>query len=126
MARSYAGGPADAVLVSDGGYEQSKPSLAAVRALAEAGYRPFVTVSGKHSLAAASRHCQGRILVPSADATPAAFAEAVATVLASGRFVMLLGTSDPVVRVLRLPSHELLDKAILEDRAPASGLRCPP
>jgi predicted ATP-grasp superfamily ATP-dependent carboligase len=31
-----------------------------------------------------------------------------------------------VIRVLQLPSHELLDKTVLEARAPAAGLRCPP
>jgi hypothetical protein len=114
------------VLVSDGGYEQSKPSVAAVRALAAAGYRPVVTVSGGHPLAAASKFCAGRIDVPSADDQPEAFAHAMREVLATGEFLTLIPTSDAVVRALRLASYELIDKAVLEERAPAAGLQCPP
>jgi len=64
--------------------------------------------------------------VPSADAHPGRFAEEIRRILAAGDYLTLIPTSDVVVRVLGLPSHELLDKAVLEDRAPAAGLRCPP
>src|SRR5205807_2631026 len=115
-----------AVLVSDGGYGQSKPSLAAVRALAMAGYRPVVTTSGSLSMAAASRYCTGRIPVPSADLDPNGFASTVEAELATGRYLGLLPTSDAVVGALRLSSHELLDKSVLALRAEEVELRCPP
>ena len=118
--------PRPAVLVSDGGTEQSKPSLAAVRALAAGGYRPLVTVSGGLSLAAASRFCAGRVPVPSVHLSPDAFREAITKHLEHHDYVAVLPTGDRVIRELRLPSHELLDKGVLEERAPASGLRCPP
>src|SRR5438552_3499767 len=91
-------GPGFDVLVSDGGYEQSKPSLATVRALAAAGYRPVVTVSGRNGLAASSKFCAARLHVPSADDAPDDFARAVTDEMARNPYVTLLPTSDVVIR----------------------------
>jgi hypothetical protein len=52
------------VLVSEGGYGASRAAVAAVRALAGAGYRAAVTETNGRSLAGASRACARRVTVP--------------------------------------------------------------
>ena len=56
-------GPAR-VLVSDQVGGRSRSAVATVRALASAGYRPMVAVSGRRSSAALSRSCAGVVHVP--------------------------------------------------------------
>ena len=72
----------------------------------------MVTVSGGLSLAAASRFCAGRVPVPSVHLSPDAFREAITKHLEHHDYVAVLPTGDRVIRELRLPSHELLDKGV--------------
>lgn len=111
-----------AALVTDGGNGQGRSALAAVRALAAAGWRATVTVSGRWSLAGASRRCAARVRVPPAtDAN--AYAEAVQAELDGGSFDAVLPASDAAVRALGWPVARLLDKVALDAAASAVGLR---
>lgn len=112
------------VLVTDGGDGQARSSLAAVRALAAAGYRPAVTVSSRSSLAASSRYCARRVPVPPV-AEPG-YAEAVQAELSARPYLTMLAASDTALLALGAPVGHLVDKAELVARARQSGLAVPP
>lgn len=111
------------VLVTDGGTGQGRSALAAVRALAAAGYRAAVTTSGDHSLAAASRHSRRRVPVPAAAAP--GYADAVRAELASRPYLTVLAASDQALIALGIATTELLDKGSLASAARAAGIATP-
>jgi predicted ATP-grasp superfamily ATP-dependent carboligase len=112
------------VLVTDGGDGQNRSALEAVRALGAAGYRAVVTVSGRGSLAAASRHCSRRVAVPAVG--DGRYAAAVRAELESRDYVCVLPASDAALVALAADGVELVDKAKLAERAAAAGLDVPP
>jgi predicted ATP-grasp superfamily ATP-dependent carboligase len=112
------------VLVSDHVDGRSRSAVAAVRALGQAGYSPLVTVSGGPSAAGASRSCAGVLRVPPVDA--ADYRESIEGHLAALPGATVLAASDAVLVALGLPGAELVDKAVLPERAEAAGLSVPP
>lgn len=114
------------VLISEGGSGESRAAVAAVRALAMAGYHPVVTVCGDLSLAGASRYCAGHVPVPPVASDPCGYAEAVRAELARGRYLALLPASDPALLALDLPVRHLLDKVACAAAAERVGLQVPP
>jgi hypothetical protein len=113
----------DWVLVTDGGTGQGRSALAAVRALAAAGYRAAVTTSGPHSLAAASRHCHRRLAVPPVH--DPGYADTVRAELASGDYLTVLPASDGALLELGTPVPHLIDKSSLGRAAAEVGLATP-
>ena len=114
------------VLISEGTSGESRAAVAAVRALAAAGYRPAVTVSGPLSLAAASRHCARRVTTPPVETQPQAYAEAIRRELAARPYHAFFPGSDAAILALGLPVRSFLDKVECARRAEAAGLRVPP
>lgn len=112
------------VLVTDGSEYQTRSTLAAVRALAAGGYHPAVTVSGPHSIAAASRFCERRVETPPASAS--GYREAVQAEMDTGRYLTVLPASDASLLALGFPVEHLIDKAAAGQRAAAVGLPVPP
>lgn len=110
------------VLITDGGPGQARSTLAAVRALAKAGYRPSVTVSGPHSIAGASRYCERRVPVPPAG--DSAYAARVNDELRDG-YLTVLPASDAALVALGHPGAELADKSVLYRRASGAGILTP-
>src|SRR3954471_11493262 len=108
------------VLVSDNADGRSRSAVAAVRAVAAAGYRPVVAVSGGRSAAAASRSSAGRVHLPAAGSGE--FPRAVQDFLAAHPGAHVVPASDSVLVALGLPGAELVDKAALPRRAAAAGL----
>jgi hypothetical protein len=94
-----------------------------VRALAAAGYRAAVTVSGP-SLAAFSRHCDRKVEVP--PVTDPAYAPAVRAELERHPYVALFPASDPALLALEAPGSHLLDKLTLAELAEKAQLEMPP
>jgi predicted ATP-grasp superfamily ATP-dependent carboligase len=111
------------VLVTDSGDGQARSSLAAVRALAPAGYRPAVAASGSYSLAAASRFCLRRVEVPPAGSPD--YADAIHRELRSPPHLTVLAASDAALLALQLPGEQLVDKSRLAERALSVGLPIP-
>ena len=109
------------VLVTAG--SRRRASVEAVRGLAAGGYRAAVTVSGP-SLAAASRHCARRVVVP--PVTDPGYASAVRAELDSGGYLTVLPASDPALLALDAPGADLADKVMLEKRAERAGFEMPP
>ena len=114
------------VLVTSGDNHGSRAALAAVRALAAGGYRPSVTVSGRRSLAGASRYCERRVEVPSATSDPTAFATGVRAELSAGSYLTVLPISEPVLLALDLPVSPLVSKVAIAASAPLAGIPVPP
>ena len=117
-------GAGGVVLVSDHVDGRSRSAVAAVRALAAAGHRPVVTVSGRPSAATASRDCAGVLRVPAADSPD--FRKAMEEHLRSHPGTTVLPASDAVLVALELPGAPLVDKGELPARAAAAGLDVPP
>lgn len=111
------------VLVTDGGCGQDRASLAAVRALRRAGYRVAVAGSGPGSLAAASRHAERWIPVPSAG--DPAYPVAIREILDAGPFLTVLPSSDAALLALDAPVRHLVDKQMLASTASAAGFVVP-
>jgi hypothetical protein len=82
-----------------------------------------VTVSGP-SLAAASRHCARKVVVP--PVTDPGYAPAVRAELASGGYLTVLPASDPALLALDAPGADLANKVMLEKRAERAGFEMPP
>ena len=116
--------PGDWVLVTDGGNGQARSTLAAVRSLARAGYRPAVTVSAPLSIAAASRHCGRAVRVP--PVTDADYEAAVKAELAAHTYLTVLAASDAALLALGAPVEHLVDKGVVAERAAGAGLLVPP
>ncbi len=113
------------VLVTDGGSGQGRSALAAVRALHDWGYRVAVTVSGSHSLAAASRHCSRR--VPAHDVSdPSRYKQDILKETRARPYLTVMATSDSALLALGAPVKHLVDKTRLVERASKAGLEMPP
>jgi hypothetical protein len=115
------------VLITDGASDehgQSRPSLGAVRALALAGYRSAVTVSTRECLAAASRYCVRRVVVP--DVHSDGYVEGVRAELARRPYLTMFATSDTSLIALGEPGARYIDKGALAPHAAAVGLPFPP
>jgi hypothetical protein len=113
-------GVADRVLVTDDGDGQSRSALAAVRALAAAGYEPAVGHAAPRSMAASSRYCRATVALPPVD--DPAFAPAVRAELGRGSYLTVLPGSDAALVALGAPGCDLVDKSMLAERAAAAGL----
>jgi hypothetical protein len=112
--------------VTEGADGESRAALAAVRALARAGYAPAVTESGRRSFAGASRSCARRVAVPAAETDPEGYARAVRGELASRPYVATFVASDAALLALGAPVRHLLDKASCSELAAAAGIPTPP
>ncbi len=112
------------VLVTDDNYGKASGSVAAVRALAAAGYRPAVAFSTPTSLAASSRYCRRQIRVPSHRSD--GYAEAIAYELDTHSYLTVLPTTDIALRALDRPENRFLDKSHLGELARAAGMETPP
>ena len=113
------------MLVCEGGHGFSRGAVATVRALAAAGYRPTVTVSAPHSLAAASRDCARRVRVPSTIEDPAGFAAAVRREAESRPYAAILPANDDALTALEWPVGHLLDKSAWIPVAASLGIPVP-
>lgn len=111
------------MIVTDGGSGQGRSALAAVRALAEAGHRPVVTLGGRWSVAGASRHAT---VVSAPAAGDPAYPAAIAGLAARFDALTVLPASDAALLALGAPVGDLVDKARLSCRAEAAGLATPP
>lgn len=116
--------PGALVLVTDGAAGQALSTLAAVRALAAAGYAPAVTFSARFSLAAASRHCALRMAVP--PATEVGYARAIRDELSSRPYLTVLPTSDAALVALGAPVQRWIDKLTLQRTVQGTSLKSPP
>ena len=114
------------VLVSEGGYGSSRAAVAAVRALADAGYRPTVTETNGRSLAGASRGCARRVTVPRVEGDGAEYAAAVRAELATRPYLTTFFVTDAALLAVGAPVRHLLDKATSAELARAAGLEPPP
>jgi hypothetical protein len=103
------------ILVTDDTTGQNRAAVATVRALARAGYRPAVSTAGVRSIAAASRFCEQRVLLPRAGAP--GYAEALRAELASGRYAAALPASDVSLIAARCSGAELVNKVVAYERA---------
>lgn len=112
------------VLVLDPGDGHGRSALAAVRALAAAGYKPSVGTWGRASLAGASRASRRTLVLPSPSET--SFASAVTSAAEEVEALSVFPTSDAALRALRAPGSELVDKAALSERAASVGFPTPP
>jgi hypothetical protein len=107
------------VLVTDDTNGQNRSAVAAVRALAAAGYQCAVSVSGSRSVAAASRYCRHRVVVPVAGSP--SYADAVRRELAARPYLTVLPASDAAVVALEPAGADLVNKSKLAQRAAAAG-----
>lgn len=112
------------VLVVDAGDGHGRSALAAVRALAAAGYRPVVGTHGRSSLAAASRRCSETVALPAP--TDEGFAEALRIAAETCGALTVLPGNDATLRSLGAPGSDLVDKARLVERARSVGFPVPP
>ncbi len=115
-------GAAD-VVVTDDGAGQGRSALAAVRALAAAGYRPAVARSGRWSLAASSRSCARTFEVGPVE--DEGFAGAVGRAAREIDAYAVFPSSDASLLALGAPVRHLLDKGRLVDIARSAGIPTP-
>lgn len=113
----------ETILVTDGGDRGARSTLAAVRALAAAGYRAMVTIDRQLSLAACSRYCSEYVITPNAD--DPRFAESVRDAARLHDAAGILPASDAVLAVLGAPVQELINKTSLAKRAARVGFAVP-
>ena len=112
------------VLITDSDTGQNRSALAAVRALATAGYRPVVATCARHSLAASSRHCTDRVGVPPVRSER--YAAELRAELARRAYLCVLPSSDATLLALDATGKFLVDKEQLAQRAAAVGMPFPP
>lgn len=112
------------VLVVDSGSGQNRAALAAVRALAMAGYRSAVTVSSEPALAAVSKYCHR--VVPTPNVGSPGFAAAVQAETASHAYLGVMPASDAALIALSTPEAAFVNKEKLAKRAADVGLNVPP
>jgi hypothetical protein len=112
------------VLLTDGTNGHNRSTLAAVRALAKAGYRSAVTVSGRRSVASVSRFCDRIVLTPSADDPD--YASAIRAEAAARPYLTVLPASDAALQALDAPGRSFCHKAHLAVAAREAGLETPP
>jgi hypothetical protein len=108
-----------AVIVTDGGNGQNRSTVAAVRALAQAGYRPVLTRSSPLDLAATSRATAMVETVPAVG--DPGYADAVAALRARTGAVAVLPASDASLLALGGAGAHLVDKSQLRRDAAAAG-----
>lgn len=111
------------VVVTDDGAGHGRSALAAVRALAAAGYRPAVARSGPWSLAASSRWC-----VRTYDAGPVerdGYAGELARIARETEALAVMPSSDAALLGLGAPVVHLLDKSRLVSAARDADLPMP-
>ncbi len=111
-------------LVTDDITGQNRAALATVRALAAANVETVVTVAGGHSIAGASRFCSGTTEVPAAGTPP--YAKALRDHIAEVGYLAVFPASDAALVALEDPVAELVDKAVLPERAREAGLQVLP
>ena len=111
------------VLVTSDG-PQLRDSLVAVRALAEAGYRPAIAVSCGFSLASASRYCLRRIDIPHHD--DPGYVPAIQEELKRLPYLTVLPASEVALLALGVTVPDLVDKARVEELGRAVGIPSPP
>ncbi|MEX2554364.1 MAG: hypothetical protein WEB06_01885 [Actinomycetota bacterium] len=111
------------VVVTDDGDGHGRSALAAVRALATAGYRPAVARSGRWSLAAASRACVRTFEVGPVSAP--GFADSVGRAAREIGAHAIFPSSDTSLLALGEPVGHLLDKARLIEAAKRAGIPMP-
>jgi hypothetical protein len=111
------------VVVTDDGAGQGRSALAAVRALAGAGYRPAVARSGRWSLAASSRACARTFDVGPVEDD--GFAEAVGRAARETGARAVFPSSDASLLALGAPVRHLLDKGRLIVAAQRAGIPMP-
>lgn len=107
-------------LVTDDITGQNRAALATVRALAAADVETVVTVAGGHSIAGASRFCAGTVQVPAAGTPP--YAQALRHHISEVGYRAVFPASDAALVALDDPVAELVDKAVMPDRAREAGL----
>ena len=115
---------AKAALVLTSGRGHDRSALAAVRALATAGFRPVVGASGGDSLASASRYSAESCHLP--DPGEPSFVEAVASLATSTGAVAVFPSNDDALLALDPGLDRLIDKSRLAEQAGAAGLLAPP
>ncbi len=103
----------------------SRAAVAAVRALAIAGYRAAVTVSGGPTLAAASRFVSRRVRVPSGDLDPTAYTAALSAELKSGGYLAAFAASEIAALALDPSVSRFQNKLVWPEQAHAVGLETP-
>jgi predicted ATP-grasp superfamily ATP-dependent carboligase len=111
------------VLVTDGGSGGSRDALAAVRALAAAGYSPAVTVSGSPG-PTPSRFARRRLRMPGVD--DPRFVDELRSARVRGGYLAIVPASEDALTALGVSVPELLDKVGLERAARRVGLEVPP
>jgi hypothetical protein len=111
------------VLVTDGGHGGSRDCVAAVRGLAEGGYKVAVTVSSGSSRAAPSRFATRRVRTPRADEE--GFIEAIQAETALRDYLTVLPASEGALLALGVATVHLTDKEQLERAAAEAGLSAP-
>src|SRR3954470_8878129 len=99
------------VLVSEGTSGAARAAVAAVRALADGGYRATVTETNGRSLAGASRACARRVSVPPVEGDGAAYAAAVQKELETRPYVTTFFATDAALLAVDAPVRHFLDKA---------------
>jgi len=112
------------VLVTDGATGQNRSTLAAVRALATAGYRAALTLSTGRSIASVSRFCDRVVPAPLVD--DPGYADAVRAETDAHPYLTVLPTSDAALQALDAPGKHLCDKSRLAVLAREAGLQVPP
>ena len=111
------------VLVTGGG-GRDRDSLEAVRGLAAGGYKAAVALSEPGSLAAASRHCSGKITVP--PVRDERFPASIRAELEAGGYLTVIPASEMAVVALQTGLRQLEDKAKLNEAAVRAGIDVPP
>ena len=109
------------MLTTGRGHDRS--ALAAVRALAAAGYRPVVGVSGDASLAAASRHAAAVVTLPDPDSH--SFVEEVATCTERFGAIAVFPSNDDALLSLQPTLDRFVDKSAMAIHAEPVGLTVP-
>jgi ATP-grasp in the biosynthetic pathway with Ter operon len=122
--RGVTSGQRRRVLVTDGGNGWSRDTIAAVRALYEGGYRPSVAISGRSRLAAPSRYCEQRIVVPTAEQP--GYREAVLAEAEKGDYLTVLPSDERALVALGVAVPHLLNKVGLNAAAERAGILVPP
>jgi hypothetical protein len=111
------------VLVTSDG-PQLRDSLVAVRALAQAGYRPAIAVSCGFSLASSSRYCLRRIDIPHHE--DPGYVPAIQEELKRLPYLAVLPASEVALLALGVSVPELVDKAKVEELGRTVGIPSPP
>jgi hypothetical protein len=114
------------VIVTEGGGGQSRAAVAAVRTLANHGYKPLVTVCSHLSLARGSRYCCRWLAVPAADREPVTYARTVRMEASRLSAVAVFPASDVALLALGFPVRHLVDKVTCGKAAANAGFEVPP